>query len=235
MWFERFVISRDVVALRFPPRQLAGCHANLIEVATSWAASASLTLFLLACRLCHHRHRRGEGAMVADRHERRASATRSTCHEHGRDALCRRLRARGRPSALLRSSVPPGCSGLSMLTRRPPRVHGLDAAKAAAVGWSACGVRRATGAVPSCVFELWTAVVDWPLDAAASRTISSVAFRADHLRGDGAVCGLVTVSALFLVAGSGLPRPAPVADQVTDDCFALVVEPVFDATASLAR
>ncbi|MCL4811821.1 MAG: DUF3341 domain-containing protein [Vicinamibacteraceae bacterium] len=118
----------------------------------------------------------------------------------------------------------------------PYAVHGLDAAMGLRPSRLAlvCLVAGATGAVLKLWFELWTAVVDWPLDVGGKPHNSLPAFVPITFEVMVLFAGLATVSALFLVAGLRPGRrPALVADQVTDDRFALVVEPA-DATASLA-
>ncbi len=110
----------------------------------------------------------------------------------------------------------------------PYAVHGLDRAMGLApsrLSW-VCFVAGALGAVLKLWFELWTAVVDWPLNVGGKPHNSLPAFVPITFEVMVLFAGLGTVGAFLLVAklrpGRRVERPL---EGVTDDRFALVVEP----------
>ncbi len=119
-------------------------------------------------------------------------------------------------------------AGLTIVDAYTPyAVHGLDAAMGlppSRLGW-VCLIAGVTGAVLKLWFELWTAVVDWPLNIGGKPDNSLPAFVPITFEVMVLFAGLSTVAALFLVARLWPGRRArvPVAG-VTDDRFALVIE-----------
>ena len=83
----------------------------------------------------------------------------------------------------------------------------------------------ATGAVLKLWFELWTAVVDWPLNVGGKPHNSLPAFVPITFEVMVLFAGLATVAAFVLVSRLRPGKRARrVFDGVTDDRFALVVE-----------
>jgi len=109
----------------------------------------------------------------------------------------------------------------------PYAVHGLDAAmglKPSRLGW-VCLAAGLTGAVLKLWFELWTAVVDWPLNIGGKPDNSLPAFVPITFEVMVLFAGVATVLALFAVARLWPGRRVRiVAPGVTDDRFALVIE-----------
>lgn len=88
-----------------------------------------------------------------------------------------------------------------------------------------CLVAGATGAVLKLWFELWTAVVDWPLNVGGKPHNSLPAFVPITFEVMVLFAGLATVAALLVVSRLWPGRRARiVAARVTDDRFALVLE-----------
>lgn len=129
-------------------------------------------------------------------------------------------------------------AGLTIVDAYTPyAVHGLDKAMAlppSRLSW-ACLVAGVTGAVLKLWFELWTAVVDWPLNVGGKPDNSLPAFVPITFEVMVLFAGFATVAALFMVARLWPGRRArmPV-DGVTDDRFALVIEQT-SAVASAAH
>jgi hypothetical protein len=119
-------------------------------------------------------------------------------------------------------------AGLTIVDAYTPyAVHGLDDAmglKPSRLGW-VCLAAGLTGAVLKLWFELWTAVVDWPLNIGGKPDNSLPAFVPITFEVMVLFAGIATVLALFGVAKLWPGRRARiVAPGVTDDRFALVVE-----------
>lgn len=110
----------------------------------------------------------------------------------------------------------------------PYAVHGLDEAmgiRRSRLAWVALGA-GVTGAALKLWFEIWTAVVDWPINVGGKPNNSLPAFIPITFEVMVLFAGLATVAALFMVARLWPGRtPRIVADGTTDDRFALVVEP----------
>jgi hypothetical protein len=129
-------------------------------------------------------------------------------------------------------------AGLRILDAYTPyAVHGLDRAMGlppSRLSW-VCLFAGATGAFLKLWFELWTAVVDWPLNVGGKPHNSLPAFVPITFEVMVLFAGLATVAALFIVARlwPGRQGRVPV-DGVTDDRFALVVERA-SAAASVDR
>jgi hypothetical protein len=116
----------------------------------------------------------------------------------------------------------------------PYAVHGLDRAiglRPSRLSW-VCLIAGATGAVLKLWFELWTAVVDWPLNVGGKPHNSLPAFVPITFEVMVLFAGLATVAAFFVVARlwPGKDPQVPVAG-VTDDRFALIVERTTAATS----
>ncbi len=119
-------------------------------------------------------------------------------------------------------------AGLTIVDAYTPyAVHGLDQAMAlppSRLSW-VCLVAGVIGAVVKLWFELWTAVVDWPLNVGGKPDNSLPAFVPITFEVMVLFAGLATVAALFVVARLWPGRRAYVpVDRVTDDRFALVIE-----------
>ena len=126
-------------------------------------------------------------------------------------------------------------AGLTILDAYTPyAVHGLDEAMALPPSRLSlvCLVAGATGAVLKLWFELWTAMVDWPLNVGGKPDNSLPAFVPITFEVMVLFAGIGTVLALFAVARLWPGRRArmPV-ERVTDDRFALVVEQTSAATS----
>jgi hypothetical protein len=119
-------------------------------------------------------------------------------------------------------------AGLAIVDAYTPfAVHGLDDAMGlppSRLSW-VCLVAGLTGAALKLWFEVWTAVVDWPLNVGGKPDNSLPAFVPITFEVMVLFAGLATVAALFAVARlwPGRRAQVPVAG-VTDDRFALVVE-----------
>lgn len=129
-------------------------------------------------------------------------------------------------------------AGLRVLDAYTPYpVHGLDRAMAlrpSRLSWVAAAAGL-TGAVLKLWFEIWTAVVDWPLNVGGKPHNSLPAFVPITFEVMVLFAGLATVAAFFLVARLRPGRQGEVpAVGVTDDRFALVVERT-QATHDAAR
>ncbi len=127
-------------------------------------------------------------------------------------------------------------SGLKIVdVYTPYAVHGLDAAmglRRSRLSW-VCLIAGATGAILKLWFELWTAVVDWPLNVGGKPDNSLPAFVPITFEVMVLFAGLGTVGAFFLVARLWPGRrPRIAVPGVTDDRFALVVEQTSAATSA---
>ena len=119
-------------------------------------------------------------------------------------------------------------AGLRIVDAHTPyAVHGLADAMGlppSRLSW-VCFAAGATGAILKLWFELWTAVVDWPLNVGGKPHNSLPAFVPITFEVMVLFAGLATVAAFFIVARLWPGREAhvPIAG-VTDDRFALIVE-----------
>ena len=109
----------------------------------------------------------------------------------------------------------------------PYPVHGLDAAmglRPSRLAW-VCFIAGVSGAVLKLWFELWTAMVDWPLNVGGKPHNSLPAFVPITFEVMVLFAGLGTVAAFLIVSRLRPGRRADMPDPaVTDDRFALVVE-----------
>jgi hypothetical protein len=109
----------------------------------------------------------------------------------------------------------------------PYPVHGLDKAMGLApsrLAW-VCLIAGLSGAVLKLWFELWTAMVDWPLNVGGKPHNSLPAFVPITFEVMVLFAGLATVGAFLVVSGLRPGRAARTPHpRVTDDRFALVVE-----------
>lgn len=112
----------------------------------------------------------------------------------------------------------------------PYAVHGLEAAM---------GLRRSrlsqvcffaglTGLTTMLFFAWWTSAVSWPLNVGGKPLASIPAFIPVTFEFTVLSAALVTVAALFGVARLWPGRAADALPRVTDDRFALVLEPMTD-------
>ena len=119
-------------------------------------------------------------------------------------------------------------AGLTIVDAYTPyAVHGLDGAmglRPSRLSW-VCLIAGLTGAALKLWFELWTAVVDWPVNVGGKPDNSLPAFVPITFEVMVLFAGIATVVALFAVArlwpGRRARLPVP---GVTDDRFALVIE-----------
>ncbi|MBI2220123.1 MAG: DUF3341 domain-containing protein [Acidobacteria bacterium] len=117
-----------------------------------------------------------------------------------------------------------GLSVVDVFTPYP--VHGLDKAMGlppSRLAW-VCLIAGLSGAVLKLWFELWTAMVDWPLNVGGKPHNSLPAFVPITFEVMVLFAGLATVGAFLAVSGLRPGRkPHAPHPRVTDDSFALVV------------
>lgn len=129
---------------------------------------------------------------------------------------------------ILSASQAVRAAGLDIVDAYTPYpVHGLDrtlALKPSRLSW-VCLAAGAAGAVLKLWFELWTAVVDWPLNVGGKPHNSLPAFVPITFEVMVLFAGLSTVAAFILVSRLRPGKePGLAIAGVTDDRFALVVE-----------
>ncbi len=110
----------------------------------------------------------------------------------------------------------------------PYPIHGLDellGLRPSGLGWVTFGA-GAFGAVSAFGFQVWSSAVSWPLNVGGKPNVSTLAFIPITFEVTVLCAGLATAAA-FLWRSRLYPRPrvAPVAEGVTDDRFALAVDP----------
>ena len=110
----------------------------------------------------------------------------------------------------------------------PYPVHGLDEVlelRPSRLGWVTFGA-GAFGALSAFGFQAWSSSASWPLNVAGKPDISTLAFIPITFEATILCAGLATAAA-FLLKSRLFPGPArpAVAERVTDDHFALVLDP----------
>lgn len=109
----------------------------------------------------------------------------------------------------------------------PYPIHGLDdllELRPSRLGWVTFGA-GAFGALSAFGFQAWSSSASWPLNVAGKPNVSTLAFIPITFEVTVLCAGLATAAA-FLVASRLYPRPrAAAVKRVTDDRFALVLDP----------
>jgi len=107
----------------------------------------------------------------------------------------------------------------------PYAVHGLDEAmglRRSRLTW-VCFLAGATGASVALTFQLWTSVVNWPLNVGGKPFASIPAFIPITFELTVLTAALVSAAAFFFRSRLFPGRRAAAIPRVTDDRFALVV------------
>jgi len=110
----------------------------------------------------------------------------------------------------------------------PYPIHGLDELlelRPSRLGWVTFGA-GAFGGLSAFAFQAWSSSASWPLNVGGKPNVSTLAFIPITFEVTVLCAGLATAAA-FLLKSRLYPRPRPaVAERITDDRFALVLDPL---------